>query len=390
MKEKKERNSNIEALKILAILSIVTSHVVLSLETKSAYISSNAYLISLSHATDNVQNLIASMMRYGGEFGNTIFFICSAWFLLEDNRHVNKKKIMYMLADVWVVSVLLLLVVFACTKGQLSGRLILQSFFPTTFENNWYITCYIIFYIIHPFLNFIIDSIQQKTLLRLNALAFTMYFIIAFSCRVLSYLLGAGTEFFSSRLVIWTVIYFMLAYIKLYADEICNRKKYNVWLIAFGFIGNSSLIMITNILGMKFNIFAEALQIWIVPYNPFLLALGVGLLGLARSSAVENKVINYTAGLSLYIYIIHENLLLRLIYRPLMWKYIYERFGYEYILCWILILTAVVFAFALLVSIVYCKTIRRLTIRVCDYSFHCLAKIWNNIEKCILDINTPS
>ena len=189
-----------------------------------------------------------------------------------------------MLADVWTISVLILAIVLVRNGGRLHRTLILQSLFPTTSENNWYITCYLIFYIIHPVLNKAIAGLKQQTLLRLNILAIWLYLIIAFACRASMYAYGIGTQFFSSRLVMWTVVYFMLAYVKFYANDFFSRRSVNTGLIAFGFIGNCGLIILTNILGLKFGKFSDALQIWIVQYNLFLIVSAIGLHGTARNA----------------------------------------------------------------------------------------------------------
>lgn len=380
MKQKKTRNSSIEALKLIGICSIVVSHVVYTLEKGSPFVSDNGYVIDLTRATDNIQYLIASMLRYGGEFGNTIFFICSAWFLLGRVKGVDKKKVLYMFADVWTISVLILVVVLVRNGGRLHRTLILQSLFPTTSENNWYITCYLIFYIIHPVLNKAIAGLKQRTLLRLNILAIWLYLIIAFACRASMHAYGIGTQFFSSRLVMWTVVYFMLAYVKFYANDFFSRRSVNTGLIAFGFIGNCGLIILTNILGLKFGRFSDALQIWIVQYNLFLIISAIGLHGIARNISFENKAINYVSKLSLFIYIIHENRLLRTLYRPLMLQYVYARFGYEHLIFWIIVLAAIVFVFALICSIVYAETIHKLTMRVCDWVYPYLAAVWMKFE----------
>ena len=383
-----KRNSSIEAIKIFAIISIIISHVVLTLEIKGTpYVSLDDYVVDLTKAAINNQYLVASMLRYGGELGNTVFFLSSAWFLLDKGGTVNKRKILLMLADVWMVSVLILVIVLIQREGKVSGALIVQALFPTSFENNWYISCYIIFYIIHPFLNKIIFCMKQKTLLRINILAVFMYFFIAFLCRFTVYLFGSGTDFFSSRLVIWTVEYFIVAYLKLYAGKSLEKRKLNSALIAFGLIGNCGLVYMMNELGLKNEAFSGALQIWITPYNPFLFALGLGLLGMARSITFENRLVNYISKLSLLIYIIHENKLLRLLYRPLMWQYVYDRYGYDHVLIDIAILSAVVFMISLVGSIVYYETIRKLTSGVCDRLYSRMASTWKRTENKMLAIH---
>lgn len=81
MNQTKKRESGIEFLKIIAIFLIVFSHVMQTLSQKNGYIDYSDYLIDLSHSTADPFYLMLSIMRYAGVFGNTIFFICSAWFL---------------------------------------------------------------------------------------------------------------------------------------------------------------------------------------------------------------------------------------------------------------------------------------------------------------------
>ena len=53
--------------------------------------------------------------------------------------------------------------------------------------------------------------------------------------------------------------------------------------------------------------------------NPFTFLIALGSFGVALSKDYSNKVVNYISGLSLFIYLIHENLLVRSIVRPKMW-----------------------------------------------------------------------
>ncbi|MBR7071309.1 MAG: acyltransferase family protein [Clostridia bacterium] len=133
--QKKIRNSSIELLKIIGIFLVVTSHVIQSLRLPNEFIGSQDYVVNLHQATTNVQQLILSMLQTSGAFGNMIFFICSAWFLLESDR-VDKKKILQLLLDIWVVSVIILTVVFFLRKGNIDIRTIITQLLPTTYANN--------------------------------------------------------------------------------------------------------------------------------------------------------------------------------------------------------------------------------------------------------------
>ena len=174
---KTERNSSIELLKIFALALIVVGHVVQTIGSTFSYVPFSDYYVNLREMTDQSRFLALSMLRYCGNLGNTVFFICSAWFFL-DNNTVNKKKIFMLLMDIWTVSVLILAAVLIIGHRTVVKSLVLMSLFPTTFENNWYLSCYLIFYAIHPLLNQIIDRCGQKALFRMNAAAIVLYFII--------------------------------------------------------------------------------------------------------------------------------------------------------------------------------------------------------------------
>ena len=102
-----ERQTSIEILKLFAMFIIVLSHVVQSLSLKEQGGGNFIFrdiLIDLSCASTDPARLFLSSMRYCGALGNTIFFLCSAWFLL-DKKETSKTKILYMMADVWIISI---------------------------------------------------------------------------------------------------------------------------------------------------------------------------------------------------------------------------------------------------------------------------------------------
>lgn len=177
-KEKRDsmRESGIELLKIAAIFLIVIGHMVQTLSDGNYYISYHDYVLRISSATTNLKLLALVMLRYSGAIGNSIFFVCSAWFLLDSDK-VSKKKVLMMILDVWLVSVTILAIVYFLRGGAIDSKLMIKSMFPTFFENNWYITCYILFYPLHPILNRIIRSMGQKVHLAVCTIMSFLYIV---------------------------------------------------------------------------------------------------------------------------------------------------------------------------------------------------------------------
>jgi hypothetical protein len=241
-----------------------------------------------------------------------------------------------MLMDIWIISVLILAVTFVFRGGDISEKIMIKSIFPTTFANNWYMTCYLLFYAIHPFLNRIINQITQRTMLRCTLLLTFLYI----GCNYVR-----KGVFLSSSLILWVTIYFLIAYMKLYLKDISNNVKCNIVVLLIGFVGNYGLITLTNILGLHISLFQNHVQHWNNESSPFMILMVIGLLNIARNLHFKNAVVNYISKLSMLIYIVHENIILRTYYRPLMWQFVYRNFGYDRILLWTFVLVLIVFVF---------------------------------------------
>ncbi len=131
-----ERNSGIEAIKVMAILIIIINHTFQTFESGSQYTASQDYVLKLTTATTSIQQIICTILRYGGSLGNNIFFVCSAWFLL-DSKRADKKKWISMFSDIWFISLFILGAASMSGSCRLSTKIVIKSLFPVTMENNW-------------------------------------------------------------------------------------------------------------------------------------------------------------------------------------------------------------------------------------------------------------
>ena len=370
---KTARNSGVELVKVLAIFLIVCNHVVQTLSGFSTAVPYHDYVIPLGTATTDISRLLLTMLRYSGVLGNTMFFVCSAWYLLESKK-VSKEKIMSMLLDIWVISVLIFLAVFCLRRRDLPVSSIIASFLPTTFNNNWYLTCYLLFYPIHPALNKLIYAMSQKSLLRTSLVLAVLYIGINY----------IQTSFFTSELILWVTIYFVVAYMKLYTPQLADNIKVNAAALLIGLLGNCGIIAVTNALGLRYAAFANELFHWKDNCSPFLILAAIAMLNLARQLRFSCKAINAVSKLSLLIYVIHENLLLRTYYRPIMWHYIYNTYGYDHILLWVFIMVVLVFLFGFVMSVLYSLSIQKLTKRLSKRLLNLFAGVCGKIEKALL------
>lgn len=122
--------------------------------------------------------------------------------------------------------------------------------------------------------------------------------------------------------------------------------------------------LVRDICGLYSQVLSDKVMRWVNNCNPFLLAMSIAMFNIARNIHFKNRFINYISKLSLLIYIIHENIILRTYFRPAMWNYVYKRFGYSDVIQWVFIISFIIFIFGILCSILYVLTLQRFVNKV--------------------------
>ena len=353
----KVRKSGIELLKIIAIFAIVISHVTQTLIGKDIAIELITP-IDLNVSTTNFSYFMLETFRYLGILGNFIFFITSAWFLVEKEK-TNGNKIINLILIVDSISILILSVFLICGFNVTKTNII-KSVLPIIFQNNWYITSYIIFLIIYPYLNIIINKSSKEDLLKLNI----FIIVINFGINFLKYDL-----LYNVKIINFISIYFLIAFMKKYMSKFVNNKKMNLRLLGINLVIFFGLLIITNILGLKFKIFNNQMLRWNSMNNPFVFMIAISLFNLCYNLKFTNLTINKIASLSLLFYLIHENLLIRLYIRPQVWNYIYNNFGYNFIIVKVLVYSIIYFVITGIFSYIYYNSIQKIINKIVNSTY---------------------
>lgn len=370
------RESGIELLKIFAMFIIVIAHMVQTLTTLDPQLSYQGYVMDISRATTDVQTIILLILRHFGVFGNEIFFICSAWFLLKSDNY-KKKKWFFMFLEIWVVSVLILIITYVSLHGNISKKILIKSIFPTTFANNWYLTCYLLFYPLHTVLNKVIKGMNQNQLFRSTAVLTVLYIFLSFIKKDL---------FYSSNLILWITIYFIMAYMQKYLMQYADSMKVNLTILILNAVGFVGIILLTEAAGHYIPAVSGKMTHWVTDSNPFLIAVSIALFNIVRKIHFKSKAVNYISGLSLLIYIIHDNIVIRTYFRPLLWNFVYENYGYNYVIGWVLILAVAVFVFGLAGAVLYTATIKKAVTKLGGRLYEGLKKRYLAVEAGILKL----
>lgn len=351
----RQRESGIEALKIIAMFMIVLYHSTQTLNSQSTIYASQHYMLAQGMATANIQRIIILLFGNLAGVGNMLFFICSAWFLCKSKKQ-HKRKLLYMLADVWVISIIWLIVILGM-GFHISSKYLIMELFPTTFENNWYITAYAIFYLIYPGLNIIVDHLSQRQHLLTITIMWLMYFVL---CWIIS------TIFFPSVLIFWLTVYFVVAYVRNYLSEAFSNPKVLLTGLAIGLIGLIGMDLLTNFLALHIGVLNGQVTRWQGHNNPFAVLVSLSLFGLGKRRHWVSQPVNYIASLSLLMYVIHENLLFRTYVRPLYFIWVKETFGYGNILAWLLLFAVALFFAAMILGWLYKESIQKKLYKLCD------------------------
>lgn len=368
-----KRQSGIELLKIIGMVLIVIAHV------QGSVIAAGRNwdcVQSMNTATENWQYVILMMFGYFGCLGNNIFLISSAWFLCGSGRKRSNKKMLNMVLDVWIISVMYLLL-FVVLGEKITIKDAIKSFFPTILNNNWYITGYLLLYAVFPYLNRMIERMTQRELLTFNIAGFCLYYGISFVKR----------SFFVNEFILFIVMYFFIAYIKTYMNTFFAGKKVNYTLLLLGGGMTAGITLLTNFVGLKIEYIGTHIGYWVSMSNPFLLMIAVALFQIFRQKTFVNTAVNIVSGLSLYVYIIHENLLMRTIFRPRVFYYIYTRAGYQYIVLWVLGFAALLFIGSAMAAFVFKCTVHRLSERITQKIYGKIVPVYDRWIRLAMKIN---
>ena len=369
------RNCGIEMLKIISIFLIIISHVVMTIRLKNQFVSYDDYIFDFSYVSKGMSGIILAIFQHFGSLGNTIFFVCSSWFLLEKDT-VSKNKWIKMFLEIWTISCAILLIMLIYTGGRINNKLIIKSLLPNFFTNNWYVTAYLIFYPLHTVLNRIIKDLNQKNLLKITTVLFLLYCV----CNSLY------DSFFSSVIIMWITLYFFIAYIKIYMIELCNNIKVNSIVLIIGISIIVFLIVFTYIAGENNKFFSNKMLFWNKNCNPIFWVIAVTSFNIFRKINIKSSFINNISKYSLLIYIIHENILLRNYIRPYILHLIYNILGYKYIIVWVVLLSIVIFAFSLLIGIIYRVLFGKIIEKLAGKMIVLIDEIYKKYEKTMYKI----
>ena len=296
-----QRKSNIELLRIVSILMIISFHC--------------AYKSGFQFETGfNANKLIVKSLWMLGELGVNLFMLISGYFMV--NGRFKPKKMIRLLVQAQFYYWLTLLLgskVGVCSLPQ-GKREIFLSFFPVTLDRSgWFLTVYILIYLFSPYLNLLIRTMDEKTYRRFLLTSLTLFCVLP---TFFGFFFNTTEALLYYNRFIWLmIIYFLGAYIYIY-DENKEKKNFFAKRNSVRLTVASTCVIILSILVIDhFSSFfavlgtTESAYFW-QPNTIPMLGLSIGVFGLfLRTKIPCNSVINAAASTTLGIYLLHDGLL---------------------------------------------------------------------------------
>jgi len=291
----KMRKSNFELLRILSIILIIIFH--------CSYHSGFAFMGKLS---PNMFTIKVFWMF--GELGVNLFMLIGGYFMIKSA--FKWKKVILLLCELYFYH--FVTIAFAVHKKIFffgKGKELLPVLFPFMNDQYWFFTAYMIVYLVSPYVNKMLLSLDKKESKSLLFVLLTVFSIIP---TIYGAMFNNTEGFLYYNRMIWLlVVYIIAAHIRLHSSAaVINIKRSLIGFIAtFAFIVASIFAIdrwsdLFSIIGIK-----EEAFFWQPNTLPMIL-LSVFVFGIFMNMKVpSSKVINTVASTTLGIYLLHDGIL---------------------------------------------------------------------------------
>lgn len=279
------RKSNLELLRIIAMLLIVAHHFVV--HSGFVYLSDTLF----------INQVYMRLLGSGGKIGVNIFVIICGYFLVTraDKKYDKLKKLW---CEVFFYGILIycIYVVIGLERHSLSA--FVKNLFPITFDKWWFISTYFVLYLLYPYLNRLFANLNKNEYKNMLILMTVLWCIIPTFMH---------SSMQSNNLIWFIYLYAIGGYIRLHKDD-DERKKYLTTAIVFS-VFYYLISALFFVLGTDIKVLGEVGRYFSSMQHLFTLLMALLWFLAFESYKGKNdiKVINTIASATLGIYLIHDN-----------------------------------------------------------------------------------
>ena len=275
---KNYRNSNIELLRICCMLMIIAGHVMMNHKT----------LYSLT----DIDEIIKLSLRGAFCVAVNAFVLISGYFGIR----FKKDRLIHLIIQTFFYSSTFMIIAVFLGWHTVNPRTDFFAFIPILAKQYWFVTCYVVLYIISPWLNIWVDNLERS-----NYRSFLFVgFLIVYVWPTFSYLINAP-QFIDDAgygIVNFVYLYMLGRYLRLYYIY----RHTSLYYLGVYILSSMALFLcqygLSWFLGFEFTS-------WI-SYNTFFCFVGSVCLFMAfQSISFQSSIVNYWAKPCLAVYLIH-------------------------------------------------------------------------------------
>jgi len=310
----KTRESNMELLRIISMIFIIFFHLI-----------SNS---NFQYEELNVNNLFIKSGVFFGELGVNLFILITGYYLCKSKP--SFKKIVLLLFEVFFYNLLNYFIGYKV--GYINSLKELSMIFPVITGKYWFITAYLLIYMLSPYYNKLIDIFKKRDYQKFLIINLIIWCIIP---SIFGFFYNSSEELLFYNRFIWlSFMYFVGAYIRMFGVKMLNSFKKS--LITFGIslsIMVFSIIIIDEFRDTFFRIGTiDSAYFW-TPNNIFMFMLSISFFVFFTKLHIGNNIIiNKISSTTLGIYLLHDGRIKKYMWK--MWAksdiYIYENEWFIY------------------------------------------------------------
>ena len=297
----KVRSTNIELLRIFAMLLIICFH----------YVYKSGYTFAFDNLTST--DYIIKTFYFFGELGVNLFILIMGYFLVK--KKFSFKRLIKLILEVDFYYLLLLVIAYyfkipiELTYNNFKDYFLI--FFPAILDRYWFITAYLLLYCISPFLNVLLTKMKKEDLKRMILVCLLLWSLIP-SCFGIFFNTTENLLYYN-RFIWITIVYLIGGYIRLYSIKSFTKKR-NVWLTV---LITSFLMIMSMFFIHKYRYGFSALgttqiaYFW-TPNTILMIILSIAVFQIFIDLKIKNiKIINILASTTLGIYMLHDGIIAR-------------------------------------------------------------------------------
>lgn len=283
------RQSNIELFRILSMLMIVAHH----------YVVNSGLMNCIDAQTSlGIQDYFLLLFGWAGKTGINCFVLITGYFMCTSN--ITKKKFFKLLGEVYFYKIIIWCIFFFSGYEVFSVKNFLKMLFPFFTVADNFVACFLLFYLLIPFLNKLIRSLTEKEHFWLMVWCIGVYVLLP----------SFAKAYIVFNYVTWfAILYIIASYIRLYPKKWLGSVKMTGMLtVASLFLSLGSVITlawISRIIGKAIGI----AYFFVSDSNKILaLATGVSVFLFFKNLKVKHsKIINTIAASTFGVLLIHAN-----------------------------------------------------------------------------------